>query len=107
MRPPVAGWVHTLEVAGIATLTFVATPREAQSLPRKTWLRQDLLEARSNGAPVWDGEANLSVRRATAEKTVTYNELAASAADGAEGITLVARRSLPGSHEADDRPHAV
>jgi hypothetical protein len=81
--------VHTLEVAGKAILTFVATPREAQSLPRETWLREDLLEARSNGVPVWDGDAKLSVRRATTEEIVTYNEIAASAANGADGLTLV------------------
>jgi hypothetical protein len=88
MGPPV-GWVHTLEVAGRAVLTFVATPREAQSLPRETWIREDLREARSSGVPVWDGDAKLSVRRATTEETVIYNEIAASGSNGADGLTLV------------------
>jgi hypothetical protein len=45
------------------TLTFEAQNlREAQELCHKQWLKDDLAEAKSDGAPLWDGKAKLRAR---------------------------------------------
>ena len=82
--------VFALEIAGVPVLTFQSvTYREAAGLPREQWLRNDLLEARSNGTPLWDGKARLSVRRTTPEEVARFLETKNTTVDGSDDLVLV------------------
>jgi hypothetical protein len=66
--------VFTLEVDKRPILAFEARAlREAQSLCKETWLREDLTSLRSGGRPLLATEdAKLSVRMATVEETTAF-----------------------------------
>jgi hypothetical protein len=65
--------VYTLLVGGRATLAFPAhSLQEAQSLLREEWLRSDLREAKSDGEPLWDSQAKLSVRNALPDEMARF-----------------------------------
>jgi len=82
--------VFALDIAGAPVLMFQAvTHREAAGLPREQWLRNDLQEARSNGAPLWDGKAKLSVRRASPEEVAHFLETKTATVDGSDDLLLV------------------
>jgi hypothetical protein len=82
--------VYALDVGDVPVLTFAATTfREAQSLCREQWLRTDLTEAHSNGAPVWDGKSKLTVRRASADETARFHSAIAEAVDDSGDLVLV------------------
>jgi hypothetical protein len=50
--------VFTIEIGGTPTLTFEAQNlRQAYELCDEEWLKEDLAEAKSDGAPLWDGKA--------------------------------------------------
>jgi hypothetical protein len=69
--------VFTLEVDGRPTLTFEAqTFREAQQLCKEAWLRTDLGSLNSDGIPLWDGKTFLSVRRASDEEAIVFDQAA-------------------------------
>ena len=56
-------FVFTIEIGGTPTLTFEAQNlREAHELCHEQWLKDDLAEAKSDGAPLWDGTAKLRNR---------------------------------------------
>jgi hypothetical protein len=70
--------VFVLSVGGKPTLAFAAsTHKEAWQLPKEEWLQGDLISGKSNGTPLWDGDAKLSIRAATADETTTYGNAAA------------------------------
>jgi hypothetical protein len=55
--------VFTIEIGGTPTLTFEAQNlREAQELCHEEWLKDDLADAKSDGAPLWDGKVELRAR---------------------------------------------
>jgi hypothetical protein len=82
--------VYALDVGDVPVLTFAATTfHEAQSLRGERWLRTDLTEAHSNGAPVWDGKSKLTVRRASADEATHYGSATKEAADGSGDLVLV------------------
>ena len=82
--------VFALEIGGVPVLMFQAvTHREAASLLKEQWLRNDLQEARSNGAPLWDGKAKLSVRRANPEEVARFLETKTATGDGSDDLALV------------------
>jgi hypothetical protein len=57
--------IFTIEIGDTPTLAFEAQNlREAHELCHKQWLKSDLAEAKSNGVPLWDGEAKLRARMA-------------------------------------------
>jgi len=65
--------VYTLEIAGKPVLAFPARSfREAQSLLKEEWLKTDLRETKSDGAPLWDGSAKLSVRNADGAESARF-----------------------------------
>jgi hypothetical protein len=65
--------VFTLEVDGRSVLSFEARAvREAQSLCKEAWLREDLTSLKSGGRPLLANGAKLSVRLATAEETTAF-----------------------------------
>jgi hypothetical protein len=82
--------VFALQIGGVPVLTFQAvTHREAAGLPREQWLRNDLQEARSNGAPLWDGKAKLSVRQGSPEEVARFLETKTATVDGSDDLVLV------------------
>jgi hypothetical protein len=55
--------IFTIEIGGTPTLTFEAQNlREVRELCHEEWLKEDLAQARSEGAPLWDGKAKLRAR---------------------------------------------
>jgi hypothetical protein len=88
MTPPET--VYTLEIGGSGILTFgAASMREAMSLRHESWLQADLREARSQGAPIWDGEAKITIRRATADEAKRYADGQTAAADDSGDLVFV------------------
>jgi len=82
--------VFTLEVAGQAVLMFQAlTTQEAKALPREQWIRDDLRDAYSNGAPIWDGKEKLSVRRANPDEAARFSKAITGAEDDSGDLVLV------------------
>jgi hypothetical protein len=82
--------IYTLEIGGTAILTFgAASMREAMSLRHEGWLQADLREARSQGTPLWDGEAKITIRRATADQAQRYVDGHTAAADGSGDLVFV------------------
>ena len=52
----------TIEIGDAPTLTFEAQNlREAQKLCHEQWLKDDLVKAKSGGAPLWDGKTKSAV----------------------------------------------
>jgi hypothetical protein len=57
--------IYVLVVGERTVLCFPAAGfQEAQSLLKEEWLRADLMELRSGGKPLWDGNEKLRVRNA-------------------------------------------
>ena len=82
--------VYALEVAGRPVLTFQAmSHNEARTLPRERWLREDLQGAHSNGAPVWNGKAKLTIRRASPDEAKRFTDAIVGASDGSGDLVLV------------------
>jgi hypothetical protein len=71
--------VFTLEVDGRPILTFEAGRiREAQALCKEPWLHTDLRVLTSNGVPLMNANAKLSVRLANVEEANIFGEAAAA-----------------------------
>ena len=82
--------VFVLEVAGVPTLAFQAVSiMEARGLPREEWLRNDLRQARSKGAALWNGTAKITVRHADADETARFVQTKAAALNGSDDLALV------------------
>ena len=63
MTANVLSRIFTIEIGDTPTLMFEAqSMREAQELCHEQWLKDDLAEAKSDGAPLWDGKAKLRAR---------------------------------------------
>jgi hypothetical protein len=58
MTANVLSRIFTIEIGDTPRLTFEAQNlREAQELCHEQWLKDDLAEVKSAGAPLWDGKA--------------------------------------------------
>ena len=69
--------VFTLEVDGRPTLAFEASrTREAQEICKGEWLRDDLIVLSSGSVPICGDRSKLSVRPATDEEVVIYEQAA-------------------------------
>jgi hypothetical protein len=65
--------IFTIEIAGTPTLTFEAQNlREAHELCHEEWLKEDLAQAKSEGAPLWDGKAKLRARIALPDESALF-----------------------------------
>jgi hypothetical protein len=68
--------VFTIEIDGTPTLTFEAQNlRQAHELCQAEWLKEDLAQARSEGAPLWDGKAKLRARIALLDESTLFAEI--------------------------------
>jgi hypothetical protein len=67
--------VFTLEIDGRPTMAFEASrTRESQEICKEAWLRDDLIVLSSGGVPICGDRSKLSVRPATDEEVVIYEQ---------------------------------
>ena len=82
--------IYTLHSGGRAILAFPAKDsREAQSLLREGWLRDDLRTVQSAGVAVWDGAEKLSVRPADAAEIARFEQDATTLPDDEDDLAIV------------------
>ena len=82
--------IYIMESAGRALLAFPAKDnREAQSLLREDWLRDDLQAVKSGGVPVWGGLEKLSVRPADAAEIARFEQEAKTLPDDGDDLPIV------------------
>jgi hypothetical protein len=71
-----------VQVDGTPVVAFMASgQQEALGLLREQWFRDDLREEHSHGAPVWNGKAKLTVRRANDAESSQFSAGIQSADD--------------------------
>ncbi len=95
--------IFTIGIGGTPTLTFEAQNlREAQQLCHEQWLKDELAEAKSDGASLWDGKANLRARMAPPDESALF---AAAKNNGqpSDGLMLIYLVKLDGD-ESDEQP---
>jgi hypothetical protein len=81
--------IFTIEIGDTPILTFEAQNlREAQELCHEQWLKDELAEAKSDGAPLWDGNANLRARMARLDESALFAE-AKNNGQTSDGLMLV------------------
>ncbi len=81
--------VFTLEVDSRPTLIFEASgTRQAQQICKESWLRDDLTDLRSGGAPLLTTQSKLSVRLATAEEAIIFAQAAVELATPPDDMVL-------------------
>ena len=82
--------IYILETGGRPVLAFPAKDnREAQSLLREEWLREDLRGVKSGGVPVWDGIEKLSVRPGDAADIAKFEQEAQTLPGDEDDLPLV------------------
>jgi hypothetical protein len=89
-KPILPPRAYVVEIDGRPVVAYTAdSGRQARELLHEAWFRDDLIELRSDGAPVWDGKAKLRVRPASD----------AEAAEFAAGSSVAAKQQ--GNGEGD------
>jgi hypothetical protein len=95
--------IFTIEIGDTPTLAFEAHHlREAHELCQEQWLKDDLAEAKSDGAPLWDGKAKLRARIARPDESALFAE-AKKNGQPSDGLMLVYLVELD-SGETDEQP---
>src|SRR4051794_6699946 len=64
--------MFTLEVAGKAIAVTDASEEDARELLESDAFKADMMEAESDGAPMWDGFATMSIRPATRAEIAAF-----------------------------------
>jgi hypothetical protein len=101
MTANVLSRIFTIEIEDTPTLTFEAqNMREAQELCHEQWLKDDLAETKSDGAPLWDGKAKLRARLARPDESALFAE-AKNNGQPSDGLMLVYLVELDGG-ETDE-----
>jgi hypothetical protein len=103
MTASVLSRIFTIEIGDTPALTFEAQNlREAQDLCHEQWLKDDLAEAKSDGASLWDGKAKLRARMALPEESAQF---AAAKKNGqpSDGLMLIYLVELDGE-ATDEKP---
>ncbi len=86
--------IFVLEIENRPVLAFEAlSNRDAKEIIRESWFHDDLKRARSNGKPLWDGEAKLRVGVAVGEQVKEIEVLLRAEPDDSE-IAIVYLVSL-------------
>jgi hypothetical protein len=81
--------IFTIEIGDTPTLAFEAQNlRKAHELCHEQWLKGDLAETKSNGVPLWDGEAKLRARMALPDEIALFAE-AKNNGEPSDGLILV------------------
>jgi hypothetical protein len=95
--------IFTIEIGDTPTLTFEAQNlREAQELCHEQWLKDELADAKSGGASLWDGKANLRARIARPDESALFVD-AKNDGQPSDGLMLVYLVKLDGG-ETDGQP---
>jgi hypothetical protein len=101
MTPTLFPSVFTIEIGGDPTVTFEAKSlREASEICNAPWLREDFTSAYSNGAPLWDGKAQLRVRMGYEGEIATFGD-ASRDAQPSDGLLLVYLVELDDNESAE------
>ena len=88
--------IFTIEIGDTPTLALEAQNlREAHELCQEQWLKSDLAEAKSNGAPLWDGKAKLRARMASPDESAMFAD-AKNNGEPSDGLMLVYLVELDG-----------
>jgi hypothetical protein len=96
--------VFTIEIGGAPTLTFEAQNlREAHELCHEEWLKGDLVEAKSDDVPLWDGKAKLRARIALPDERALFTEAKNNNGQPSDGLMLVYLVELD-IGETDEQP---
>src|ERR1700730_7667025 len=91
-----------IEVGETPTLALQRTDLpEAHELCHEQWLKDDLAEAKSDGAPLWDGKAKLRARIALPDESALFAE-AKKNGEPSDGLMLVYLVELDGG-ETDEQ----
>ena len=94
--------IFTIEIGDTPTLTFeVQNLRQAHELCHEQWLKDDLAEAKSDGAPLWDGKAKLRARMALPDESALFTE-ANDNGQPSDGLMLVYLIDLDGEEPPVD-----
>jgi hypothetical protein len=94
--------IFTILIGDTPTLTFEAqNMREAQELCHEQWLMDDLAEAKTDGAPLWDGKAKLRARTALPDERVVFAK-AKNTSQRIDGLALVYLIELDGKEPPVD-----
>lgn len=67
--------MFTLEIGGRAVAVTNAGAEEAERIFGGEEFREDLMALETDEGPLWDGEAPLSVRKATPEEAAEFEQL--------------------------------
>jgi hypothetical protein len=95
--------IFTIGIGGTPMLTFEAQNlREAQELCHEQWLKDELADAKSGGASLWDGKANLRARIARPDESALFVD-AKNDGQPSDGLMLVYLVKLDGG-ETDGQP---
>jgi hypothetical protein len=88
--------IFTIEIGDAPTLVFEAKNlRKAHELCHEQWLKGDLVEAKCNGVPLWDGKAKLRTRLALPDEITVFVE-AKKSGEPSDGLMLVYLVELDG-----------
>jgi hypothetical protein len=102
MTANVLSRIFTIEIGDTPTLTFEAQNlREAHELCHEQWLKDDLTEAKSDRAPLWDGKAKLRARIALPDESALFAE-ANKNGQPSDGLMLVYLVELDGEEPPVD-----
>ena len=66
--------MFTIEIAGWAIAVTNADELQARELIESEEFREDLTLMHSDGKPVWDGKAELALRKATEDEVEEFDE---------------------------------
>ena len=106
MTANVLSRIFTIEIGDTPTLTFEAKNlREAHELCHEQWLKDDLAEAKSDGASLWDGKAKLRARMALPDESAVFAEAKNEAKNNSQpsdGLMLVYLVELDGEEPPVD-----
>jgi len=102
MTANVLSRMFTIKIGDTPMLTFEAqNMREAQELCHEQWLKDDLAEAKSDGAPLWDGKTKLRARMALPDESAVFAE-AKNNGQSPGGLMLVYLVKLDGEEPPAD-----
>jgi hypothetical protein len=95
--------IFTIVIDGKPILVFEARNlREAAELCHEQWLKSDLAEAKSEGRPLWDGNAKLRARIALPDESALFVE-ARNNGQPSDGIMLVYVVELDGDDTQEEQ----
>lgn len=82
--------VYVLDIDGRPVIAFPAVSgTDARQLTKEVWLKEDLLELKSDGSPLWSLGCAMSIRLASGEENAAFQTGEKQAAAEADELKLV------------------